>query len=857
MARNDITKPIVGYDADHRGAGRRSAIKTFIVSLLLCCSPLIAAGQPADAPLALQRRAIQRIDGFVDHFRRTGDRTARRPDLREAETELVASYRGLLGRGDVAGAALSVLKLGDARRLQDQWDPAMKLYREAEKLARRADHPSHLAKALMGQMKVEYLGRRNLGAALALLHPAERVSASIADPAFLFEALSFKGAIQVAQGDLIGGADTLNRSLLLAESLRDRTLLFYGYLDRAEVYQKLAERCDYQRTFRPCFEALDLSRKDYERALAVAQELGWSGLAQQTRGFLQRLDLRRQLIQAQERSHAQLLQAGIFRPRKAGDVLVQDRFLAGGQGAPAGLLALAQQAGIGGSTGDARGAYVQALLHDMQGEHDRALAAYLKAVELLEADRRNLRDEQSRGSFLENRIEIYYWPVLHLLERRRHAEAFDLLERSRSRALADLIASRPIELSSAQERAVYGETLNLRSRIAVLQKELFEHRSRPDRERYADRIAAAEAEIRRLEDERRAVVGRVETESPRMQGLLVSQPAPLTRVQQSARDDRYEILYYLVQESAIVVWLIGGDAVTVRSVFLPRSELIAKISRLRKGLTDPKEAFDAEVARELFLFLVEPVRRWMKTDHLVIVPHEDLHYLPFQALQNPEDGSYLGERMQLSYAPSATVLMASRKARPIAGATLLAVADPDLPHAVAEVEALGRLYPGRSKVVTDVLARETDVRGWAGQHALLHLSVHGVFSPREPLLSHLKLGRDARNDGQLTAAEMFGLPLDRVTLLVLSACETGRTEATHANEILGMLRALLYAGANTLVLSSWKVDSKSTELWMTTFYREAQSRPFGKAARLALRAVKQHRDYAHPYYWAAFSMIGR
>ena len=72
-----------------------------------------------------------------------------------------------------------------------------------------------------------------------------------------------------------------------------------------------------------------------------------------------------------------------------------------------------------------------------------------------------------------------------------------------------------------------------------------------------------------------------------------------------------------------------------------------------------------------------------------------------------------------------------------------------------------------------------------------------------------------------------------------------------------MQRALLYAGANTLVLSSWKVDAKSTELWMTTFYREAQGKPLSEAARAALRAVKQRPEYAHPYHWAAFSMIGR
>jgi CHAT domain-containing protein len=72
-----------------------------------------------------------------------------------------------------------------------------------------------------------------------------------------------------------------------------------------------------------------------------------------------------------------------------------------------------------------------------------------------------------------------------------------------------------------------------------------------------------------------------------------------------------------------------------------------------------------------------------------------------------------------------------------------------------------------------------------------------------------------------------------------------------------MMRALLYAGATTLVLSYWEVDSASTALWMQTFYQAAQTRPRSEAARLALAAVKSRPEYAHPYHWGAFMLIGR
>ena len=104
---------------------------------------------------------------------------------------------------------------------------------------------------------------------------------------------------------------------------------------------------------------------------------------------------------------------------------------------------------------------------------------------------------------------------------------------------------------------------------------------------------------------------------------------------------------------------------------------------------------------------------------------------------------------------------------------------------------------------------------------------------------------------------MFGLPLQKNSLVVLSACETGRVEATHANEVMGMVRSLLYAGAGALVLSSWEVDANSTRLWMETFYQQAQSVAPGEAARKALLAVKSRPEFNHPFYWAPFMMTGK
>jgi CHAT domain-containing protein len=186
--------------------------------------------------------------------------------------------------------------------------------------------------------------------------------------------------------------------------------------------------------------------------------------------------------------------------------------------------------------------------------------------------------------------------------------------------------------------------------------------------------------------------------------------------------------------------------------------------------------------------------------------------------------------------------------------TLLAAADPEIYEAEKEVEGIAQLYSGRSKVILDTLIKESDVKA-AGDYEIVHLSVHGKFNGQEPMLSYLKLAKNAQDDGQLTAAEMFGLPLGKTSLVVFSACETGKAQATYANEVLGMLRGLLYAGASTVVVSYWKVDSASTALWMETFHRAAQASSPAEAARQALRAVKKRSEYAHPYFWSAFMLV--
>lgn len=403
----------------------------------------------------------------------------------------------------------------------------------------------------------------------------------------------------------------------------------------------------------------------------------------------------------------------------------------------------------------------------------------------------------------------------------------------------------------------------MKTNIAAQQEKLFDLTSSQNRDQNTKGIVQLENQIADLQQQYDQLDSRIAKEAPKLKQLTAQKPIPLENVQRSAAEGGYDVLYYVVLEHAVILWHINSDEVQVKNVFLPHAQLIQKTIALRNSLLERKRkeaagaTFDEQTSRQLFLYLIQPVLSSIKSNHLVVIPHEELNLIPFQALQNPATGKYLGESFAISYAPSATVLATLESKSVLRSGPLLLVADPNIHDAKEEVDAIEKLYPGRCRVVAQDVPNKVDLRTWVSDYNVVHLSVHGSFVESDPLLSYLQFQEVPPENGRLTAAEMFGLPLQKNSLVVLSACETGRVEATHANEVLGMVRSLLYAGAGNLVLSLWEVDAASTRLWMERFYKEGQTNPPAEAARRALISVKSLPEYSHPFFWAPFVMTGK
>ena len=866
------------------------ALGTVAVLLVLALQPAaFSATANEDRAIAQQKAVIEEFDAARKEYLKTGDLAQFGSKLDQFVRELSTSLDEFNRAHNSAGAGLSLLKLAEIYRFQKNYPVAADYFLKAIGEARTAADPKTQALAFIGAGRCELEGTKDFSAAGAHFQEAAAVASTLTDRAPLFNALSYQAQVEVVKGNLIGAADFLARAFALAPQLQDQSLVIFAYLDRADVFVQMAEKSGATKAYSAQLESLQLAQADYEAALKLARQFEYTSISPTIEQFLREITVRRRMVETNINLSKMLARSSVFAPKKPSDVLANEQFVPDRVDLPPGLIALVQKGHIL-DGGDARSFVTRGLFHAAEGDADQALADYLKAVDALETDRRNLRDDQSREEFFNDKIAFYYPAISQLLQRKRFAEAFELMERSRSRAMADLIFSKKLALAQPEEQVMFGEAQRRRAEIAALQKKLFDYRMRADRESVTSEIKAAEQQIAELEKADREAAARLARKAPRLRELIVSQPASLEHVQEMLRRDGSEILYYLSLDDSLILWHIAGESQHVRSILFPRSELKAKVAALRASVSTPDAKFDEKLARGLFLYLIQPALGWIKTQlaaHLeragAEVPYyrelfRRLHFEPATLLRDlaylqelpyltkdiirqqgtrliSASGQSLGEMFALSDAPSAGLLLDLKKGGAIENGRLLAAADPDIEEARSEVEAVGSFYPDRSKTVIDALIPESEVKSVAGDYDVLHFSVHGKFMPLEPMLSYLQLGKDARDDGRLTAAEMFGLPLGKARLVVLSACETGEAEATPGNEVLGIERALLYAGANNLVLSSWPVDAASTALWMKTFHSEARHKPLAEAAQAASIEVKK--KFPQPYYWAPFRLVGK
>jgi CHAT domain-containing protein len=182
-----------------------------------------------------------------------------------------------------------------------------------------------------------------------------------------------------------------------------------------------------------------------------------------------------------------------------------------------------------------------------------------------------------------------------------------------------------------------------------------------------------------------------------------------------------------------------------------------------------------------------------------------------------------------------------------------------LPDAAREVQELRSVYgDAHVHVYTGTAAQESTFKQQAPRFRTVHLASHAVIDDGAPLFSAVMLARssDSAEDGRLEAREILRMKLT-ADLAVLSACDTAAGPVAPGEGAVGLSWAFLVAGCPTTVVSGWAADSAATRRLMIAFHRRIAA---GDSPSVALRtaslALMRNGEYAHPYYWGAFVVIG-
>jgi CHAT domain-containing protein len=235
-------------------------------------------------------------------------------------------------------------------------------------------------------------------------------------------------------------------------------------------------------------------------------------------------------------------------------------------------------------------------------------------------------------------------------------------------------------------------------------------------------------------------------------------------------------------------------------------------------------------------------------ERIIVVPHRGAHGLPWMLLAHDWMGAD-GRPPVVSTVPALALLDRLQRRPPTRGRATVVVGNPtgDLAHAEDEARAVGQAL-GIEPLIGSRATRDVLTSAVSNAKAI-HLASHARFDPAVPLDAYVALA-----DGPWHAREALASRMD-ADLVLLSGCETGRAEPLAGDELAGLVQAFLHAGARALVVSRWPVDDASTADLMRAFH-EYRLAGADVASALTAAADSVRRIRSHPWYWAAFEVVG-
>jgi CHAT domain-containing protein len=464
-----------------------------------------------------------------------------------------------------------------------------------------------------------------------------------------------------------------------------------------------------------------------------------------------------------------------------------------------------------------------------------------------------------RSGFMENKGEAWQELIGLYLSLGQTAQAFDALEQAKSQVLINYLANREQFRWSREDpesQSLIDELERLRAEHRVYYHVAFN----PPREQDAPSVTVSEdaqEELVKREKRMRAITERLYllSHSDGSGGLSSGSFLPAIQAGLDAGtvlvefyEDGRQFWAFVIDDQSCRVQPLSIKVEVVKQLLHQlKTNISAALSLEPNSLAlTPLTLLAKRLLQRLYTLLLEPLKiKQGDYERIIFVPYSVLHYLPFHLLF---DGSrYLIETSEVINLPAASLLTRETPHRS-PGARILAHSwNGRLPYTLTEAQVV-------QSIVGGVLHKEENASRLALEaepSQILHIATHGQHRPDQPDLSFLELA-----DGQLYADDLLQHDMS-YELVTLSACETGQSNVAADEELIGIGRGLLYAGAGALILSLWQVADFSTVSLMEQLYRSLQSgRSKSASLREAQASVLAEQPDLHPAFWGAFQLIG-
>lgn len=491
-----------------------------------------------------------------------------------------------------------------------------------------------------------------------------------------------------------------------------------------------------------------------------------------------------------------------------------------------------------------------------------AVWRYRAAVATLERTQRDLTITL-RPDFLQDKLEgLRGLMRLHLANGDRE-QAFDVLECTKSQVLMNHLSNHEHlhwRKNDVRSEALVAELEQLRAEHHAHYQIAFNssastQRTINDVQRERSTKAVADCEVRM-----RAITEQLYLYSDNSL-LGVTAPVRLATIQSYLSAGSLMIEFYNDSQH-MWAFVVDQQGLAVYPLPLTVRELNEQIKRFQRkvtsaliacgrtgALSNEANSLTQGIQRELntlYQGILKPLEHhFLNVERLIIVPYGELHYLPLHLLYDGAD--YLIQKHEVVVFPSASLLTVDAPERS-GGTRILAHSwQGELPQTLSEANMVQGVLGG--EMYCEEAARREVL--FASPSKVLHIAAHGEYRIDRPDLSFIQLA-----DGQLYTDDLLQHDMG-YELVILSACETGRSKVTPGDELIGLGRGFLYAGAGALITSLWRVDDTLTVTLMEYLYRALQQ---GASKAAALREAQCHllqdAPHLHPAFWGAFQLVG-